>query len=90
MELDDLKQAWAAHGALLERNLAINEHLLRTSVRRRVRGALAPYRGWRALEVALGVIGLGLVTRVLAAHPTEARYLVVAGTAPSRRYGEPP
>src|SRR5262249_54097422 len=79
MELDDLKQAWAAHGAALERSLAINERLLRETMVRKARFALAPYVVWRALEVALGIVAVGLVMRVLAAQVDEPRYLAVAG-----------
>jgi len=85
MPLDDLKDlkelqaAWAAHGALLERSLAIDERLLREVLLTKVRRALAPYVLWRALEVALGVATLLAVVPVLGAHVTEQRYLVVAG-----------
>lgn len=79
MELDDLKQAWAAHGAALERSLAINERLLRETLLRKVRFALAPFVVWRALEVALGAAVVRLVVRVLVAHLGEPRYLVAAG-----------
>jgi hypothetical protein len=80
MQLDDLKQAWAAHGARLERSLAIDERLLREMLLRRVRFALAPYVLWRALEVALGAAALLAVVPVLVAHLGEPRYVVVAGT----------
>lgn len=80
MELDDLKQAWAAHGAALERSLAINERLLRETMLRKARFALVPYVVWRTLEVALGGVALVLVIRVLVAHLGEPRYLVAAGT----------
>lgn len=79
MELDDLKEAWAAHGAALERSLAINERLLREAMLGKVRSTLAPYRLWRVLEVALGVVGLLLIGPVLAAHVDEPRYLVAGG-----------
>ncbi len=79
MQLDDLKEAWAAHGTLLERSLAIDERLLREVMLRKVRFALAPYVLWRALEVALGIAALLVVMPILAAHVTEPRYVVVAG-----------
>ncbi len=79
MQLDELKQAWAAHGARLERSLAIDERLLREMLLRKVRFALAPYVVWRALEVALGLAALCVVVPVLAAHAAEPRYVVVAG-----------
>ncbi len=79
MQLDDLKEAWAAHGTALERSLAINERLLREVLLRKVRFALAPYVLWRALEVALGIAALLVVMPVLAAHVGEPRYLVAAG-----------
>jgi len=80
MQLDDWKQAWAAHATTLERSLAIDERLLREVLLRKVRFALAPYVLWRALEVALGLAAIFLVAPVLAAHATEPRYLVVAGS----------
>lgn len=79
MQLDELKDAWTAHGRLLERSLAIDERLLREVMLRKVRRALAPYVLWRALEVALGIAVLLAVRPVLAAHVTELRYVVVAG-----------
>lgn len=80
MQLDDWKQAWAAHGAKLERALAINEHLLRESTARKARFALAPYAFWRGVEVAVGVVSITAIARVLADHGADARYLVVAGS----------
>lgn len=79
MQFDDLKEAWAAHGTMLERGLAIDERLLREVVLRKVRFALAPYVLWRALEVALGIAALVVVMPVLAAHVAEPRYAAVAG-----------
>jgi len=79
MQLDDLKEAWAAHGKTLERSLAIDERLLREVMLRKVRFALAPYVLWRALEVALGIAAMLAVVPVLVAHVAEPRYVVVAG-----------
>jgi hypothetical protein len=79
MPLDDLQQAWAAHGALLERSLAIDERLLREVLLRKVRRALAPYVLWRGLEVVLGVAALCAVLPVLGAHVAEPRYLTAGG-----------
>jgi hypothetical protein len=79
MQLDDFQKAWSAHGALLERSLAIDERLLRELCLRKVRFALAPYVVARALEIALGVAALLVGMPVLAAHVGEARYLVVGG-----------
>lgn len=81
MQLDDLKEAWAAHGALLERSLAIDERLLRDLLLRKVRFALAPYVVARALEVSLGIATLGFVLPVLARHLGEPRYVVAGGAA---------
>lgn len=79
MELDDWKQAWAAHGAKLERSLRINERLLRDALLRKTRWALAPFVAWRAVELALGVASIGIVVPVLLAHLREPRYLVAVG-----------
>lgn len=79
MKIDDLKESWAAHGAMLERSLAIDERLLREVLLGNVRFALAPYVLWRALEVAIGIVALLVVVPVLAAHIAEPRYIVVAG-----------
>jgi hypothetical protein len=79
MQLDDFQKAWAAHGAALERSLAIDERLLREVLLRKVRFALAPYALRRALEVAVGVGALLLALPVLVAHVAEPLYLVVAG-----------
>jgi hypothetical protein len=80
MQLDDLKEAWAAHGAKLERSLAIDERLLREVLLRKVRFTMAPYLVGRALEVVTGVAALSAVLPVLAAHGAEPRYVVVGGT----------
>jgi len=74
-----MKQVWAAHSASLERNLVISERLLRETMLRKARFALAPYLVWRALEVALGVAAMTVVMRVLVAHLDEPRYLVAVG-----------
>lgn len=79
MEIDDWTAAWAAHGAKLECSLAINERLLREVMLSKARRALAPYVIGRALEVALGIAGTGLVVPVLVAHRGEPRYLVAGG-----------
>jgi hypothetical protein len=79
MELDDLKGAWAAHTATLERSLAIQQRLLRETLLRRPRLALAPWMIWRALEVALGVAAIGATVPVLLAHAGEPRYAVLVG-----------
>lgn len=80
MQLDELKQSWAAHGAVLERSLAIDERLLREVLLRKVRFAMAPYLLWRALDVAICIAVLVAVVAVLGAHIAEPRYFVVAGT----------
>lgn len=80
MQLDDLKAVWSAHGAALERSLAIDERLLRETLLRKVRFRLAPYVLCRALEVALGVAVLLAIVTVLGAHLAEPRYLVVGWT----------
>ena len=79
MELDDLKGAWAAHTATLERSLAIQQRLLHESLLRPPRLALAPWMVWRVLEVALGVAAVGAAVPVLLAHAGEPRYAVLVG-----------
>jgi len=79
MQLDDLQRTWAQHSALLERSLALDERILRELLVRKARFALAPYALGRALEVAVGVAALGLVTRVLAQNPIDPLYLSIVG-----------
>lgn len=79
MELDDLKVTWAAHGAMLERSVAINEHLLRETMLGKVRSRLVPFLAWRVLEVALGIVMMVLTGSLVAAHASEPRYLVAGG-----------
>lgn len=79
MELDDWKTAWAAHTATLERSLAINERLLRETMLRKTRFAMAPYVVWRVVEVVFGVALLALCAPVVLAHVGEPRYLFVGG-----------
>src|SRR5262245_38757236 len=68
MQLDDLKLAWAMHGANLERSLAINERLLRETLLGRMRRALAPFVAVRALETAIGLVSIVAAVSVLANH----------------------
>jgi hypothetical protein len=75
MELDDLKSAWADHGARLERSLAIDERILRELVLGKVRRALVPFVLARALEVLLGGAALAGVLPILVAHRAEPLYL---------------
>lgn len=77
MQLDDLQRTWAAHGAALERCLAIDERLLRETVFRRARWSLVPFVVWRALEVVLGVAALSMIASVLGAHWGSPRYVAV-------------
>lgn len=79
MQLDDLKEAWAAHGVLLERSLAIDERVLRELLLRKVRFAMAPYALWRLFEVSLGFAALVITLPILVAHRTDARYVLVVG-----------
>lgn len=79
MQLDDLKQVWAAHGADLERSLAINERLLREMLLRKVRSALVPCQVVRALEVARGIVTIVASMAVLTIHFADPRYLMIAG-----------
>jgi hypothetical protein len=79
MQLDDLKEAWATHGTMLERSLAINERLLREVMLRRVRSGMLPYLLSRALEVTLGIAALIAVMPILVAHVAEPRYVVATG-----------
>lgn len=79
MQRDELQTIWATHGALLERNTAINERVLRELTLRRVRVAMAPFVLMRALEVALGLAVLLAIASVLRAHMAELRYVVGGG-----------
>jgi hypothetical protein len=79
MQLDDLKAAWAAHGAALDRTLGINERLLREVMLRKVRFALFPYRLGLWLEIAFGALTAVLSGSVLASHPGDVRYVGLAG-----------
>jgi hypothetical protein len=79
MEIDDMKEAWAAHGAMLERSLVINERLLRETLLRKARTALTPYVVRRGLEVVLAAAMVMLVVPVVVAHVGEPRYVVAAG-----------
>jgi hypothetical protein len=81
MDIDDLKRVWAAHGAALERSLAINERLLRETMLGKVRSTLAPFLLWRTIEVVLGVAAVLLIGPVLAAHATEPRYVIAGGAS---------
>lgn len=79
MQLDDLKDVWAAHGAALERSLAINERLIRATLLGNVRTAFFRFQVVRSLEVALGIATIVAAIAVLTKHITDPRYLIVAG-----------
>lgn len=79
MQLDDLKDVWAAHGAALERSLAINERLIRATLLGKLRSAFFRFQVVRSLEVALGIATIVAAMAVLTNHYTDPRYLIVAG-----------
>ncbi len=79
MQLDELKQIWAAHGAALERSVAIDERLLRELLLGKVRRSLRPFLVWRAVEVALAFGGVLLAAPLLVANLTAPRYLLAVG-----------
>jgi len=79
MQLNDLKQVWAAHSTALERSLVINEHLLREMLLRRVRSDFLPFLIGRTVEVALGIATIVAAMAVLTDHVTDPRYIIVAG-----------
>ena len=79
MLLDDLKTTWAAHGALLERSLRIDERKLRDTSLGRSRRALAPYVAWLAVQLLAGVAGIATVMPILWDHLTDLRYLGIGG-----------
>ena len=79
MQLDELRELWAAQGARLERSLALNEQLLRERMHGRIRRAVLPYAAWRGLEAVLGIAFLAAIAPVVAAHASEPRYIMIAG-----------
>jgi hypothetical protein len=79
MQPDDLQQLWAAQGAVLERSLAIQEHLVRERLLGKARLGLAPWLVLRALEVLLSALALWALAPVVRAHVAEPRYLAVGG-----------
>jgi hypothetical protein len=79
MQLDELRSEWAAHGALLERSLAIDERLLRETILRKVRGALLPHTLTWGIETLLGVVTMIAAAKVVLTHVADARYLSVGG-----------
>lgn len=81
MNEDVLRSLWAAHGAKLERGLAVNERLLRGLLVREARRALAPALGWRALELLVWAALLAIIAPVVVRHLGEARYLLAGGAA---------
>lgn len=78
MELDEMKEVWAAFGAKLERNLVVDERLLREMLLTKVRSALIPFQVLRTLEVALGIAVVVATIAVLTDHLSEPRYWIVA------------
>ncbi len=76
-----LRSLWAAHGAKLERGLAVNERLLRGLLVREARRALAPALGWRALELLVWGGLLAIIASVVVRHLGEARYVLAGGAA---------
>lgn len=76
MELDDLKNTWAAHTAAIDRNRTVSERLLREVLVRKAGRALWPLALTRAVEIALAAAGIAVVVPLLAQHVAEPRYLV--------------
>lgn len=79
MEPDDLQKAWAAHGAALDRSVCIDERLLRETLLRKVRFALAPGALWLLVEVLLAVVVLGALAPVVVARLDAPRYALIGG-----------
>ena len=79
MELDDMKQSWAAHGRQLQRGVAVDEPRLKAMLRRKVRRGMSFYVLGIAIEVAFGIALLYLALSTLAAHASEPRYLLAVG-----------
>ncbi len=77
MELDELKAAWAEHGARLEKSLAIDERLLREMMLRKVRFALAAFAFWRSVDAVIGAAAFTLLLPVVIGHHDEPRYLLI-------------
>lgn len=79
MDDDDLRAAWAAHDAALERNTAVNLQLLRAGALR----GIAPLLAWRIVEILAGVTTLVATAFVVTRHASEPRYVLAAAcTAP--------
>jgi hypothetical protein len=76
---DDLCRAWERHTGLLQRSLAINEHLLRDLIGKQLRRTVAPGVVGRALEVVAGAALTAAAVSALAAHPGSPRYWIGAG-----------
>ena len=79
MQLDEMKQVWVAHGAMLEQSVVINENLLREVLLRRVQTACTFFQVWQILEVMIGVATITASIAVLAEHVTDPRYVILAG-----------
>lgn len=79
MELDDLRTAWAAHGAALDRSVAIGERLLRETLTGKARAAAAPSTRWRVVELVVWLALLVGAGSVLGRHLGEPRYVVAGG-----------
>lgn len=79
MQLDDLQKVWTAHGAALERSLAIDERLLRELLLGKVQRAMRPHLLWRAFEVALALAFVVLAAPLLVANLESPRYLLAIG-----------
>ena len=55
MELDEMKLAWQALGAKVERNYALSRQLVRTRAIDKLRRSLLPLRVGQSLQIAFGV-----------------------------------
>ncbi len=80
-ELDQLKAAWADHGAALQRSLAIDERLLHELLVKKARAAMVPHVVWRAVELICGVAFVVCTAPVVVAQAGDLRYLVFGGSA---------
>jgi len=78
MELDELRQHWAAYDRRLDEVLRLNRQLLRSTNLGRIRSAMQRLRAVLGFELVLDLILVVALGAFMAAHLSEPRFLIPA------------
>lgn len=78
MELDDLQNAWAAHGRRLDEMIRLNRRLLRTVDLGKTRSAMQRLRAAIGVEIAIGLVALVALGAFIGDELADLRFVLPA------------